>query len=63
MRCLIQEWGGRAIYLKARALPAMFAGALVLMAYQPGGTSTHAASLEEAKRITSEFSGSFTAPP
>jgi CHAT domain-containing protein len=42
----------------------MFAGAVVLMAYLHDGTSTLAASLEEAKSITASYEGrAFTPPP
>ena len=63
MQNRIEDRAGRAICPRAWALSAVFAAALVLAACQHEGTSTPVVSLEEAKQITTTFSGSFTPPP
>ena len=63
MHYRVAHKAGWAIYLKARALPAMLAAALVLTAYLHDGTSTLAVSLEEAKSITASYEGRAFIPP
>ncbi len=63
MRSRIQNSPGRAICRNGLGVLAVLSGTLVLAACQTNGTSTPTVSLADAKRITAEFSGSFTPPP
>ncbi len=63
MRNRTQKSSGRAICPNGLGVLAVLAGTLVLAACQHDGRTTPAVSLDEAKQITSTFSGSFTPPP